>query len=192
MIAMTSPRCKLIKQLVAVMLLALIARGAAQAADADASCTFNPPAAILQPKAYAGYAFKRAPQNNATEKVQLRSNLRLEIAMSQCADLIVHTFTFTAVDAAKGQHDDRYWLDVARTEIAALRRKEPAPADAELDQFLLHARTLAPQAGTRSACKDGSKAASGQCTWESGGGYIVEVKKVGANVTVSVTEYTSA
>ena len=188
---MQSIRCYVMKPLCAAGLLALFATGAAQAAGADNGCSFNPPAPMLQAKAYAGYAFKRGAQNNATEKVQLRSNLRLEIAMGQCVDLIVHTFTFTAVDAAKGRHDDRYWFDLARSEIAALKRKETV-TDAELDQFLLRARTLAPQAGARSACKDGSKAESGQCTWESGGGFIVEVKKTGANVTVSVTEYTSA
>jgi hypothetical protein len=177
---------------VAIMLLVLIGTGAARAADVDTDCEFQPPQAMLQSTAYAGYTFKRAPENNATERAQIRDKLNVEVATSQCADSIVRTITFIVPSAGNMQHDQRHWLDLARTEIAALKRREADVEDTELKQFLTRAAGIAPRAGTRSACKDGSTADAGECTWDSMGGYIFEVKKSGATIRVSVTEYSSA
>lgn len=179
------------KNAIAIMLLVLLGTRAARAAD-DTGCEFQPPQAMLQSQAYTGYTFTRAPENNATERAQIRDKLGVEVATSQCADSIVRTFTFIVPSAGNVQRDERYWLDFARTEIAALKLKQAGSNENGLTQFLVRARDIAPRAGTRSTCKDGSSADAGECSWDSMGGYIFEVKKAGTTIRVSVTEYSSA
>lgn len=175
-----------------IVCLALSAPEAARAEDKASDCDFQPPQAMLQSTAYAGYAFTRAPENNATERARIRDNLGVEVKTSQCADSIVRTITFIVPSAGNLQRDHRYWLELARTELAALKHKEAVTEDNDLTQFLLRADAIAPHAGARSACKDGSAADAGECSWDSMGGYIFEVKRSGATIRVSVTEYSSA
>jgi hypothetical protein len=177
---------------VVIFLLTLFSTGAARAGGADNGCEFQPPQAMLQSTAYAGYTFTRAPANNATERAQIRDKLGVEVATSQCADSIVRTFTFIVPSAGNVQRDERYWLELARTELAALKLKQAGSNENGLTQFLVRARDIAPRAGTRSTCKDGSSADAGECSWDSMGGYIFEVKKAGTTIRVSVTEYSSA
>ncbi|MDB5769330.1 MAG: hypothetical protein JWQ61_4144 [Collimonas fungivorans] len=61
-----------------------------------------------------------------------------------------------------------------------------------MNSFLLRANTIAPRGGTRSICKDNSAAEAGECSWESLGGFLFEVKHGQSETRVSVTEYTSA
>lgn len=175
-----------------ISLLPLFSTGAALAASAGNGCEFAPPAAFLQSTAYTHYTFTRAPDNNATERARIRDQLGVEVTTSQCADSIVRTITFIVSSAGNAQRDERHWLTVARTEMAALKRKDAAAMDDDLKQFLIRAGGIAPHAGRRSTCKDGSVADAGECTWDSMGGYIFEVKKVGNTIRVSVTEYSSA
>lgn len=154
-------------------------------------CDFNPPQAVLQPKAYADYTFTRQSLGRATETARVRDNLRVEISLSQCADIIVSEITFIVPPTHARKFDESYWLDFAQTEIGMLKLNPLAGDYRELQQFLARARNIAPHDNKRSICKDNSVAEAGQCTWESMGGFIFQVKKTGSKIRISATEYTS-
>jgi hypothetical protein len=164
-----------------------------QAAESTAAgdCVFNPPQAVLQPKAYAGYTFTRQTSGRAIEAARVRDNLRVEISLSQCVDLIISEITFIVPRSDGPEFDENYWLEFARTEIGSLKRNALVGDYRELQQFLARARDIAPRDNKRSMCKDSSMAEAGQCSWESMGGFIFQVKKTGPKIRISATEYTS-
>lgn len=164
---------------------------ALQAADSASAkdCTFNPPQALLHPKAYSNYLFTRKSLNQSVETADVRKGIRIEISRSQCVDFIVNEITF--IVSSNHLDSPNNWLEFARTEIARLERNGSAGDLRELQQFLVQARNIAQRNGIRSKCKDESLAEAGQCSWESMGGYIFEVKKSGSSVRISTTEYVS-
>ena len=159
---------------------------------ATRDCVFNSPRAVLQPKAYVGYTFTRQTLGRALEAAIVRDNLRVEISLSQCVDFIVSEITFIVARGDGPEFDQNYWLEFARTEIGRLKRNALAGDYRELQQFLARARDIAPRDNKRSMCKDSSTAEAGECSWESMGGFIFQVKKSGTTVRISATEYASA
>jgi hypothetical protein len=166
----------------------------AQAAESasENECAFNPPQAVLQPKAYSNYTFTRKAQNRAIESATVRDNLHVEISLDQCVDIIVREITFIVPLKEGGEQSEQYWLQFAQAEIGRLKRNASDRDDRDMQQFLVLALNIGSRHGTRSSCKDGSMAEAGVCSWESMGGFIFEVKKDGSSVKVSVTEYSSA
>jgi hypothetical protein len=171
------------------LLLFSILLQAANSAFAD-GCSFLPPEALLQPNAYSHYAFKPDTDNRAVESADLRDGLHIEISSSQCADFVIREISLI-VPARRAGPDDKAWLSFARTEIGRLKRTSTAGDFSELQRFLIEARHIAPRYGTRSACKDHSKAPAGLCSWESMGGFIFDVRKSKGKLRISATEYVS-
>ncbi|MDB5908035.1 MAG: hypothetical protein JWP34_2149 [Massilia sp.] len=164
----------------------------ATSAHANSECSLRPPRAVLQSNAYADQTLKRQDPNRMKESVTVRRGLRLEVTQSQCEDLITTTFTFVVPRKPGSETGEKYWIDFARTEIGKLRTTDSSTRFSEMNSFLARANTIAPRGGTRSICKDNSAAEAGECSWESLGGFIFEVKHGKSETRVSVTEYTSA
>lgn len=163
-------------------LYALLMAGAASATE-DSVCTFQAPVPVLDSKAYPHRAFKRESYNSSTESVTVRNGVRVEIEKSQCVDFVATTIS---VVVQREKHDDAYWLDFARAEIAKLKFADSATQFSDIGKFLAQAKT-----GKHSACKDGSSAEAGACSWASGGGFSAEVQSDAASTRVTATEYTS-
>jgi hypothetical protein len=155
-----------------------------------AECDFRPPEALLQPNAYSHYSFKPDTDNRAVESADLRDGVHIEISSSQCADFVIREISLI-VPARRAGPDDKAWLSFARTEIGRLSRTSTAGDFSELQRFLVEARHIAPRYGTRSACKNHSKAPAGLCSWESMGGFIFNVRKSKGKLRISATEYVS-
>jgi hypothetical protein len=178
------------KAFLLVSILLLVANSALAGVDIVDQCSFQPPRALLQASAYPHYAFKPDTDNRAVESAELRDGLRIEISHHQCVDILSREISLI-VPAPAAERNDDAWLAFARTEIGRLKRQDRSDDFSELQRFLTEAGHIAPQNGTRSACKDHSKAPAGECTWESMGGFIFKVSKSKGKVRISATEYTS-
>jgi hypothetical protein len=154
-------------------------------------CTFNVPQTVLQKNAYSRHTFTKLPANRALEAARVRKNLRVEISHNQCVDFITSELTFIVPSGSTSKFDERYWLQFAQDEIQRLKLNPLAGDYQALRRFLTRARQIAPRNGARSLCRDGSVAEAGQCSWESTGGFIFQVKKTDAEVRISAVEYVS-
>ena len=160
----------------------------ALAADA---CDFRPPTPILLPHAYAGQTVKRKPENEITETAQLANGLRIEISQSACVDILTTEYALI-VPLEQGASESQIALiELLRKTIRGLKKRTSARQLAELNDFLRHANDVPLRDGTRSICRDGSTAWSGECSWGSTGGYVLSVKPVGRSTRISVIEYVS-
>lgn len=159
--------------------------------DDTAACTFQAPTPVLRPHAYAGQVLTRQSENRSMEKAQLPDGLRIEIRQSACVDFLATEFILIFPRRQGPQPDANTWIDLARGTIANLKTRKPAAEYTQLNDFLKRAHNLRPRDGIRSACRDGSEAAPGECTWESSGGFVFSVKRTGQDTRVSVTEYLS-
>lgn len=163
------------------------------AADSSpaADCTFNPPQALLNSKAYSNYSFTRKANNEAVETAVARHGVGIEVLQSRCEDFLVTEIAFIVRNGQFAEPDENFWLNFAQIEIGRLKRTRSAGDLRDLRQFLVQSSEIRPRNGTRSKCKDASIAEAGQCSWESLGGFIFRVNKDGSNVRVSATEYLS-
>ena len=160
---------------------------AALAAD-NPECSFAAPTGLLKPQAYRAYAFTPAPGNQAVESADIAKDVRLEIRHSQCVDFLVTKYTFKVKSnliAAGAQSASR---DFAIKALTDLKLRDAAFAPTDLLSFLKKTKA---SSGIISACKDGSNAPPGECSWDSLGGYIFEVKPQKESTTISLTEYIS-
>ncbi|WP_426112773.1 hypothetical protein [Massilia sp. PWRC2] len=156
-----------------------------------ATCDFRAPTPILLPHAYAGQTLHRKPLNGMAETAQLPDGSQIEISQSACVDVITTAFALM-VPLEQGTAENHSALvELLRQTILALKTRPSAPPLAELDVFLGHSNSVPLHDGTRSMCRDGSKAPSGECAWESTGGYVLSVKPVGRSMRVSVIQYVS-
>jgi len=173
----------------ALICLALLVPIASRAESGD-SCNFNPPSPLLLPKAYAKQAFRSEKDNRAVEFAQIDKDVGLEIHLSQCADFIIAEFILILPRDAGATRDKQYWLDFAAVEIGRLKTKDPQ-ANADLLAFLKKAATNSSRRDIFSACRDGSFAEAGQCSWDSLGGFIFEVRATPSAFRISATRYVS-
>lgn len=176
--------------LTGIALLALL-QAALPAAAANPDCAFNPPAAMLKAKAYAGHTFRPGKMNTAVESAQLTPDVQLQIRSRQCSDVIETRFTLTLARQAARPRDPQAWLALAHTELGRLKVVAPGDND-ELLAFLSQARAVPPRSGRTGACRDGSLAAPGECSWDSMGGFIFEIKESSSTVLLVATKYVSA
>lgn len=160
----------------------------ALAADA---CDFRPPTPILLQHAYSAQTVKRKPENEITETAKLPNGLEIEISQSACVDVLTTEYALIVPIAQGALENQRALIELLRKTIPGLKRRTSAPELAELNDFLEHANEVPLRDGTRSVCRDGSLARSGECSWESTGGYILSVKPVGRSTRISVIEYVS-
>lgn len=161
---------------------------AANTALANEGCEFQPPTPILQAHAYAGQTVTRRSDNRLQESGQVDPGLRVEIGQSACADFLTTEFVFVASGA---QRDDAGWIAFARSALARLKTRASAREAAALATFLRRAPTLPLRDGSRSACRDGSSAAAGQCTWDSQGGFVLSIRRGARTTRVRLTDYRS-
>lgn len=177
----------LIKFFWITMLLLPLATLAADSSD----CSFLPPTGLLQAKAYRAYGFQPGSNNEATESADIAKDVHLDIQHSRCADFIVTKFNFrvTRISIVAGSANTS--LGFAIRELANLKLIDTTRATSDLLAFLkiVHAKNASGR--IFSACKDGSTAPPGECSWDSLGGYIFEVKPQKDSTTISATEYTS-
>lgn len=180
---------KICKALCAISLIVL------QAYFADfalaATCDFRPPTPILLPHAYAGQSLHLKPLNEMTETAPLPDGSRIEISQSACVDIVTTGYALTVSLPQGTSENHRALIELLRQTIRALKTRPSAPPLAALDDFLRHANSVPLRDGTRSICRDGSTAPSGECSWESTGGYVLSVKPVGRRMRISVIEYVS-
>jgi hypothetical protein len=155
------------------------------AAHGNSECDFAEPHALLQKSAYRAYTFQRTPDNGASESTEISEGVHLEVQQSQCVDFLVRTFTLTVESSITAQP-----LDIAIKEISNIQFSDLSEKPTELLSFLKTRHGRDPRANF-SACKDGSSAPLGECTWESGGGFSFEVSRKKKQVIISATEYTS-
>jgi hypothetical protein len=87
--------------------------------------------------------------------------------------------------------DQNGWIELARTTIAGLTTHKPAAEYKDLNDFLSRAHSLRSRNDVLAACKDGSDARPGECSWESLGGFVFSVRRTGRGTRVSVTQYVS-
>lgn len=161
-------------------------------AQFNAGCTMQPPQAALQAKAYPGYKMERRKANRTIESAPLHDGMQVEIQQGQCVDFLVSAVTLVLPRQAHANASESELMELARGEIARLKTSAAAGKYDELQQFLAQAHGIPAQRGKRAACKDQSEAQPGQCSWESAGGFIVEVRYRPDTIRVTVTEYTSA
>lgn len=154
------------------------------AAD-DTGCNFAAPAALLQAQAYRGYKFQRSAENTAIESGDISKDIHFQIQQDQCVDFVVRTYTFTLKSSGNVRP-----LDLAISEISSLKFTDAHEKPTDLLTFLKTAYRKGSESRF-SACKDGSSAPSGECSWESMGGYSFEVDRERTKIVISVTEYTS-
>lgn len=155
------------------------------------ACTFQPPTPVFSPNTYPGQTFERQAGNQVTEKAQLPNGLRIEVRQRACVDFLTTEFTLL-VPHDQGLHlDQNGWIELARTTIAGLTTHKPAAEYKDLNDFLSRAHSLRSRNDVLAACKDGSDARPGECSWESLGGFVFSVRRTGRGTRVSVTQYVS-
>lgn len=175
------PRC-------VAWLFLLALHAGAHAAD---TCTFAPPAPLLQPHAYPGQTEVRGGANKLQEDAQLGAGLHLEIRQGGCVDVLTTEYVLTLPDSGRDHAGEDALIALARTEIGRLKtRRTPAERGALLD-FLKRAPTLPPRDGSRTLCRDGGVPETGECSWNSQGGYSVSVTRNAHATRVRVTEMVS-
>jgi hypothetical protein len=162
--------------------------GAALAAD---SCSLQVPDPVLRAKAYPGQTLDKRSDNTSMETAQLRPGLRLAIRQDGCEDYVTTRFTLTVAHAQEPDRSDEAWIDFARAELGKLPTREPGRYRT-LDAFLVKARHIAPQAGERILCRDGSPPEAGLCSWDSLGGDAFSVERGRTTTTITVVDYVSA
>lgn len=158
---------------------------------AASACDFRPPVPILLSHVYAGQTVKRKPINEITETAQLPNGLRIEINQSACVDVVTTEYALIVPPKQGASEDQSALIELLRKTIPGLKRRPSAPPLAELNDFLKDANNVPLREGTRSVCRDGSTAPSGECSWESTGGYVLSVEPVGRNTRISVIQYVS-
>lgn len=136
------------------------------------ACTFQPPTPALSPNIYPGQTLERQAGNQMIEKAQLHNGLRIEVQQSACVDFLTTEFTLLVPRDQGLQLDQNGWIELARTTIAGLKTHKPAAEYKDLNNFLSRAHTLHSRNGLVAACKDGSDARPGECSWESLGGFV--------------------
>ena len=162
--------------------------GIALAADA---CVFRSATPILLQHAYSGQTVKRKPENEIIETARLPNRLRIEISQSACMDILTTEYALIVPLDQGALENQSALIELLRTTILGLERRASARQLTELNNFLKHANNVPLRDGTRSICMDGSIARSGECSWESMGGYVLSVKPVGRSIRISVIEYVS-
>jgi hypothetical protein len=155
------------------------------------TCDFRPPTPILLPHVYAGQTVRRKPVNEITETAQLPNGLRIEINQSACVDIFTTEYALIVPFKQGTSENQSALIELLRKTIPGLKRRLSAPPLAELNDFLKDANNVPLRDGTRSVCRDGSTAPSGECSWESTGGYVLSVKPVGRSTRISVIQYVS-
>jgi hypothetical protein len=155
------------------------------------TCDFRPPTPILLPNVYAGQTVKRKPVNEITETAQLPNGLRIEISQSACVYIFTTEYALIVPLKQETPENQSALIELLRKTIPGLTMRPSAPPLAELNDFLKDANNVPLRDGTRSVCRDGSTAPSGECSWESKGGYVLSVKPVGRSTRISVIQYVS-
>jgi hypothetical protein len=154
-------------------------------AEDNPDCSFAAPNALLQTQVYRSYTFRRTADNEIFESADLSKDVHFEIRQSQCVDFVVRKFTFTL----KSNLGIRP-LDFAIKAISNLKLSDAHERPTELLLFLKTGYRNGN--GNRfSACRDGSSAPPGECSWDSLGGYSFEVGRERKHVIISVNEYIS-
>lgn len=161
------------------------------AALAEDGCSLRAPGPVLRASAYPVQALDQRSDDTLTEAAQLRPGLHLTIRQDGCADYVTTRFTLTVAHAQEPDRSDEAWIDFARAELARLPVRDPSRYST-LNAFLVKARHIAPQAGERIICRDGSPPEAGLCSWDSLGGDVVSLKRGRAATTITVVEYVSA
>lgn len=156
------------------------------------ACSFQPPTPVLSAHAYSGQSLERQSDNRMTEKARLPNGLRIDIRQSACADVLTTEFILRVPEDRRLQLGQDGWIRLAQTTIAELKTHKPAGEYKELDDFLRRAQGQRSRDGTIAACRDGSDARPGECTWESLGGFVFSVKRAKRGTRVLVTQYVSA
>jgi hypothetical protein len=158
----------------------------AQKAPAS-DCSFQMPAPLLQTQRLPGYTLARQRDNEMRETATLRDGVGLSVHQGGCADFVTIEYVFS-VPARPGLPRDRDALiDLARREIGRINAGDSADRKTELDTFLQRAHS-----GANSACRDGSAAPPGDCSWESGGGFSLAIKQErGKRTRITVLRYIS-
>ncbi|ALK98386.1 hypothetical protein AB595_06910 [Massilia sp. WF1] len=165
---------------------------AAASASAADECPLRAPEPLLRPGAYAAQTLSRQDGNEMQETAQLRPGLRIAIRQSSCVDAVTTSLTLQLPRDRRHERTDDEWIDLARAEIGKLRTAAPPGRLSGVGEFLGKAHGLAPRRGERAICRDGTAPASGECSWDSLGGYIFSVRRMRDTTVVSVTEYISA
>lgn len=155
------------------------------------TCSFQPPVPVLLPNGYPGQTLEWQSENRVTEKAQLQNGLRIEIRQSACADFLTTEFTLIVPGEQDLQLDQDGRIRLARTTIAGLKMRKRADEYADLNDFLGQASGLGPHNDIVAACKDGSQARPGECSWDSLGGFVFSVKRTVHGARISVTKYLS-
>ena len=168
-----------------IFLVALFALPLIAGAHAISECTFAQPDALLDKDAYHGYTFKRTANNGALEEIEITRSSKLKIQQNQCVDFIVRKYIVTLDSAATVIP-----VDVAIDEISNLKFVDVSKKPIELLSFLKSGRGKG-SFRRFSGCRDGSSAPSGECSWDSSGGFSFDVNRNKNHLIITVTEYTS-
>lgn len=173
-------------------LVGIVFAAAAGAAQAEDGCEFQPPSPVLAPHAYPGQTMARQSGNRLTETARLPGGLRIEIRQSACADFVTTEFTLL-VPGAQGRPASREgWIELARAAIAGLKMRRPLSEYSELNDFLGRAKRPGLDESSVGACRDGSKARPGECSWESQGGFRWSAQRSARGMRLSAMQYLSA
>jgi hypothetical protein len=180
-----------------IILLALAAQ--TNAADTqrvpvpDDSCDLVTPPGMLVGDAYPGYRSGQESGNVWYESIELSDGTRLHIRTGGCVDASSQQFLLTIEHPDHDAGDINYWADYAQRTLAALKTRDAAAGIiASMREFLKKASTYKLEVGKIMMCRDGSTPVQGDCSWESGGSYLFEVKQVGKTVVIKAVQSQSA
>ncbi len=164
----------------------------ALAADGP-DCSFAAPTGLLQARAYSAYAFQPSANNVAVELADISKDVKLEIRHSQCVDVVATKFTFKVKSSLPAIGTESLAVAFAMNEVSNLKLADSTRKPDGLLAFLQNQQKKGAAQPIRnfSACKDGATAPPGECSWDSLGGYIFEIKPQKEQTIISVTEYTS-
>jgi hypothetical protein len=159
----------------------------------DDSCDLVTPAGMLIGDAYPGYRSGQESGNVWYESVQLGDGARLHIRAGGCVDAVSQQFLLTIEHPDHDADDIEYWADYAQRTLAALKTRDAAAGIiASMRDFLKKAATYKSQDGKIMKCRDGSTPVEDNCSWDSGGSYLFEVKQVGNTLVIKAEQSQSA
>lgn len=157
--------------------------------DSAIECEFVAPHALLVADAYADYRFTPRPNNMTVETATLGKGVRLELRQSACVDSVDQEFIITVAKPAHAASDVKFWAQFASKVLLQMKTVPDAAGDVQpLRDFLAQAASIKPHQGQIVLCRNGTPAPDGECGWASGGEFLLEIKRAGADIVIDVAQ----
>jgi hypothetical protein len=171
----------------------------AQATDNDPRCDFGPPDSVLVAAHYKDYRSDRnhgdttQPPQRLTETATLDDGVVVTAISDSCVDSFGYELRFTFPASSHDASDFAYWTQTTAAKLAQLQLSaEAARRLPDLTTFLLSVPSLRKGNGTVMQCRDGSQPVKNDCSFESGGLFVFDVKQRAGKTEIKLRGLNSA